>query len=348
MISSLISRYMIDKVITQKTPSVKKRKCINKVQRKQKCAMCKVLCKNEAISLEHGITIDESKCTNCTICAGVCPTGTIVPTLDVIEKQYNSVINLEHVSISCEKEAQHSDLKVECLAILPWEFFAYLALDKKVYILNHQCETCNEVRLCEHFKKVLRRLEVFLGNELYSEKIHFLNKEEHVAPRVYDRRELFKLFVEESKRAMTQVSPIKLEENKNARIYRSLLVKKIRGIKERDLEDTRKFGWNGLKVNSNCYGCGVCATICPQGAITIKEDENKTRKFVHNYARCTHCGLCSTVCLEKAIKNTIISEDAMDLLKEVEISSLSCSVCKMPIKAEEGEVCIICQRRENS
>lgn len=347
MISSLISRYMMDKVMTQKTPSIKQRKCINKVQKWQKCELCKELCKSEAISLDNGIIIDESRCTNCTICAGVCPTGTIVPTLEVIEKQYNSIINLDNISISCEKEEQNSDLKVECLAILPWEFFAYLALDKKVNILNHQCETCDEVRLCEHLKKVLKRLEEFLGNELYTESINFLGADDNVKPRVYDRRDLFKLFVEESKKVMTQVSPIKLEENKNARIYRSLLVKKIRAIKEREPEDTRKFGWNGLKVNSNCYGCGVCATICPQGAITIKEEESKKRKFIHNYARCTHCGLCTTVCLEKSIENIIISEDAMDLLKEVEISSLSCSVCKMPIKAEEGEICIICQRKDN-
>ncbi len=144
---------------------------------------------------------------------------------------------------------------------------------------------------------------------------------------------------------MTQVAPIKLEENKNARIYRSLLVKKIRAIKERELEDTKEFGWNVLKVNSNCYGCGVCATICPQGTITIKEDENKKRRFIHNYARCTHCGLCTTVCLDKSINNAIIREDAMNLLKEFEISSLSCSVCKMLIKAEREKSVLFAKGR---
>lgn len=347
MFSSLISRYMIDKVIMQKTPSIKRRKCINKLQRKQKCELCKELCKSGAISLGNEVTIDESKCTNCTICAGVCPTGTIVPTLDVIEKQYNSIIKLDNIYISCEREEQNTDLKVECLAILPWEFFAYLALDKKVNILNHKCEDCDEVRLCEHFNRTLKRLEEFLGNELYTEKINFLNGDDNVDSREYSRREIFKLFGEESKRLMTQVAPIKLEENNNARIYRSLLVKKIRAIKEKELDDSRKFGWNGLKVNNSCYGCGVCSTICPQGAITIKEDENKKRKFIHNYARCTHCGLCTTVCLDKSIENVIISEDAINLLKEFEISSLSCSVCKMPIKAEEGAMCIICQRKSN-
>ena len=58
MFSSLISRYMIDKVIMQKTPSIKKRKCINKLQRKQKCELCKELCKSGAISLGNEVTID--------------------------------------------------------------------------------------------------------------------------------------------------------------------------------------------------------------------------------------------------------------------------------------------------
>lgn len=346
MISGLISRYMIDKVITQKTPTIKKRRCINKLQKRQKCELCKEFCKNEAISLDGEVTIDESKCTNCNICASICPTGTMVPTLDVVEKQYNSVIKLSDISISCNSEEQISDLKVECLAVLPWEFLAYLALDKKVNIVINKCDECNDIKLYNHFKNNLKRLEEFLGSETYNKNINFIKSDNTLSSREYSRRDLFKLWGEESKRIVTNVAPIKFEENKNARIYRSLLVKKIRAIKESNSEDKRTFGWNGLDISEKCYGCSVCVTICPQGAINIKENENGKRKFIHNYARCTHCGLCKTVCLEKAVDNVIIYEDAINLLKEYDISSLSCSVCKTPIKPEEGEKCIICKRKE--
>ena len=45
-----------------------------------------------------------------------------------------------------------------------------------------------------------------------------------------------------------------------------------------------------------CCGCGACLSICPSGAITMKEDEMGFIFPSVDEARCVNCGLCLSVC----------------------------------------------------
>ncbi len=52
-----------------------------------------------------------------------------------------------------------------------------------------------------------------------------------------------------------------------------------------------------VSVNSSCYGCGICARICPQKLIDIKlNQEGFYEPYLVNENQCTNCGLCSSVC----------------------------------------------------
>ena len=53
---------------------------------------------------------------------------------------------------------------------------------------------------------------------------------------------------------------------------------------------------NIFEVKS-CYGCGVCARICPQKLIEIKHNnEGFYEPVILDKNKCTNCGLCASVC----------------------------------------------------
>lgn len=50
-------------------------------------------------------------------------------------------------------------------------------------------------------------------------------------------------------------------------------------------------------LNQYCYGCGVCANSCPNGAIKMEANKDGFLVPKIDNAKCVHCGLCDKNCI---------------------------------------------------
>ena len=57
----------------------------------------------------------------------------------------------------------------------------------------------------------------------------------------------------------------------------------------------------GYNVTDDCMGCGVCERMCPNGAITLTQTEDRSRAVI-NDCDCARCGICVDACPFQAIE----------------------------------------------
>jgi ferredoxin len=54
--------------------------------------------------------------------------------------------------------------------------------------------------------------------------------------------------------------------------------------------------------SSKCTGCGLCATECTDGALTISSSGEDTYQLLFKHNLCTACGQCVEVCPEQCLR----------------------------------------------
>ncbi len=90
-----------------------------------------------------------------------------------------------------------------------------------------------------------------------------------------------------------------------------------------------------------CVGCGTCAQVCPNSAITISDDlEAKKRTLTVDYSSCMFCGQCEEHCItEKGIK---LSSDYSLAVFDLKDPSMFDSVTKEIILCEISGKFVAC------
>jgi len=99
-----------------------------------------------------------------------------------------------------------------------------------------------------------------------------------------------------------------------------------------------------LAASASCTACGVCATVCPTGALTLVDAENT---FTLEFAplTCTDCGLCLQLCPPQALQpeQPIAYSDACPAVL-LAGERKQCRRCRASF-AGAGDLCPVCTFR---
>ena len=100
-----------------------------------------------------------------------------------------------------------------------------------------------------------------------------------------------------------------------------------------------------FEVTRACTACGVCATLCPTGALTTRWTDDDFVLEFRPWA-CTGCQVCVVVCAPRAIRpretarlDSLLGRREVPLLRA---RKATCRVCRAAFPADGAEICPLC------
>lgn len=335
--------------------------CLNIIQRKSPCYECSNACPKR-LSI-HEKKIDWSGCVNCNLCVTSCPTEALhesSTSFDKFEALFDSPDDF--VIIGCDSYSGRVDARVSCLAALPWESVAALALAKDVVLKVISCKECPDRECFERVEDLFRQLKFFFGKDEFKRRIF---------PRIPENASKME---GSSKRAALAgaLSAVKAGAESllaqgapNVSHHRALLLESLESIPE---DDRPMVHWRSLAYENVCHACEICSKMCPHGAIEVRvpgyEDEGcdeggglqaalealgigeAEQVFIHDASRCTQCGLCYMSCPHDAISGWEVMEARkVPVYSSRPLDVRLCEKCGRPFIPEKDQaLCNHCSR----
>jgi len=270
--------------------------CINSNYQKMHCDLCRQSCPLQCI--REDFTIDESLCNDCGLCQSNCPMEAIFSTTytgQSVEKWLED--NPGSISISCQR--QDTGSLWPCLGFLDGRLLLVFAAEGgQVAIDDRGCSACKP-GVGVHLQNMISK-----ANELLAAKDRLLLKqgellrENSKCSKSVSRRDFFaQLFgatVDTVREVMMPGDPIP-ERMPTMDLFRRYALQRYLspGAIQQQI-------FRSLAIDHTvCQACGLCAKICPQKAITTKE-ESGVLHFIHDPMACNICGVCVSNCPRRA------------------------------------------------
>jgi len=296
--------------------------------RRSHCQRCVEICPDDAISLELGPVVSD-RCSDCGLCQNACPTEALRSGLGTERDLLNRAASLfrkdeasgqrKRLVVQCrEAQSQGGDaLLVSCLGRVTENVIigaALVGFDQVSLVTG----ACSECRL-EQGEKLLRRsvacATAVLESMALLEKISIaVEPEPEEREAVWGRREIFSsiarhmrdhaaCFAHRTQRAIRERVSRELggEHEEATPSHRRELLRELLDRGGRAslgvVAYRREFPWGRIRVREGeCSACGVCARVCPTGAICEESENRKHYRLHFDGSACTNCGLCQEAC----------------------------------------------------
>ena len=321
-------------------PTFEKGRCLAAKQNKVKCDACVSVCPAHAIERPEKEEADMDRCVGCGLCAAVCPGRAFSAPAHRYEKTAHLLADGRGAHLlGCKLAAGDVDARVWCLAALEWETIAALALVGRVELLRGECARCDRKACLAVFDRTLERVKGFLGEARFAARVRLLGEGE-AAQRSFSRRDLFAALI-----PGVRGRPAREQENapdfgKDAQALPRMLAWAM----DRQGEGAKPFALELPELTDRCWACGICARMCPTGAIATQAEDGVWQMAV-SPALCTGCGVCAAVCPEGAVDGVgSISMAAGQRRILYATRALSCEGCGAAVKPGEGQtLCLRCR-----
>ena len=321
-------------------PTLDPKRCLNSKQGKARCSACVETCPGGALLIPEKGKADWDKCLSCGLCTAVCPSGALGATDYRLRKAWQMMNDERPVHIlACQMASCDADSKAWCLSSFTWELIAGIALNSRVELVHGDCENCprKDKRSCH--EEALERVKLFLGEERFNEQVAVRTAGETVKREV-SRRELFGTFIPGARKKPKNTEETSESFGTDGQAIRLMLARKMEKLPNQE----EKYGWEAPNFTENCWACGICAKICPNDALRMKEKDGVWRA-VCSPVLCTSCGVCEVVCPDGGIdgmrpvklpagKKRIVHRTAAGV----------CSECGGALKPDSGfDTCLRCR-----
>ena len=334
MFTSGILGKLTRQVMEEGHPLIDASLCINEIQKKRSCSICKMSCHLQV--LDKITQPDFTKCDNCGICTAHCPGRAITASHSLTQKLLELLENEDtQLSLSCHQSDKPSDCSLSCLAVFPWEVLASLAITgNQLLFLSGDCQNCHHQRQMILFNRNLSQLESFLGTELYQ---RLLSSDK--SPRLQNRREAFNTLFRQGRRSATSFLPEKLRDKQDSKLWRKILLHRLAS---QPSSQEIKAHWITPIVEPDCRACGICEKTCPNKALQVVAAENGHFYMAHFGWKCHGCGICAAVCPWKKIKDFgLVAMEIADKPFVTLTEAKPCPKCQAPCHSSQ-KLCMEC------
>ena len=326
-------------------PSIDLRHCVNRNQRHLSCSACAEICPKRVYDREQKEPPKWDECQNCGLCVSACHARCIAPSPANAKRHLLLAEKKDAALLSCLRSSFGAGHKEECLALIPWEFMAYLALGEGLVLDLSACGECEHGECIALLEEQLTALRRFLGEEAFEKSVTLAFDEVPVVKENgIGRRDFFKVIARGGRQAGALVINDAVGGTVDAMIYRRMLAQRVRELSAQDASFAcgMQIPWPDEKT---CYGCGICGLLCPNGAIEIGEEEGGKRHIYITPMKCTSCGVCAAVCREGCIHElSAVRVHSLDRTILCEVESASCERCGRAISPKKSEkLCTACK-----